>query len=442
MNKAKKLKRTLFKLIVDLEQNHREFLVNPNSDFTRFRKLDFDTVIKMILLMGAGSLKDELYSWFGLRCDNPSSSALIQQRSKICPDAFKWLFDEFNKKTAIKKTYKNMVLLAVDGSEILISHDPKDKKTYIPKLNKDKIPCKGYNSYHLNAAFDILEHTYFDVELQGQREVNERDYLTRLVDRCFEDDILFIADRGYESYNVFAHCIENNKKFLIRCKDINSNYSLSQGLRLNMEGEFDIDVRRILTTKQTNEVKLHPELYRFLSTTSRFDYVDKENPFYEINLRVVRFKISEDSYELIITNLDREEFPMEEIKKLYNMRWGIETSFRELKYTAAMVSFHGKKREFIEQEIYTSLLFYNYCERVIQNVVPKKVKSKKGYTYKINSTRAFHNLRSYLRIEKGGKEPPDIEAIISKEIEPVRPGRSDPRKIRKQQAQYFVYRLI
>ncbi|MEQ3269925.1 transposase [[Clostridium] scindens] len=35
--------------------------------------------------------------------------------------------------------------------------------------------------------------------------------------------------------------------------------------------------------------------------------------------------------ECIITNLNEKDFPMEEIKKLCRLRWGIERSFRELK---------------------------------------------------------------------------------------------------------------
>ncbi|MFQ8955335.1 MAG: transposase [Mediterraneibacter gnavus] len=62
-----------------------------------------------------------------------------------------------------------------------------------------------------------------------------------------------------------------------------------------------------------------------------------------MNFRVVRFAISEDSYESIITNLPKEDFPVEEIKKVYAMRWGIETSFRELKYAIGLCCFHSKK---------------------------------------------------------------------------------------------------
>jgi len=37
-------------------------------------------------------------------------------------------------------------------------------------------------------------------------------------------------------------------------------------------------------------------------------------------------------------------------QELYHKRWGQETSFRDLKYTIDIVSFHSKKREYVEQE--------------------------------------------------------------------------------------------
>ncbi len=64
--------------------------------------------------------------------------------------------------------------------------------------------------------------------------------------------------------------------------------------------------------------------------------MSKDDPWYEFNCRVVRFKITEDTYETVITNLSREEFSMEEIREIYNMRWGEETSFCELKYAIGL----------------------------------------------------------------------------------------------------------
>ena len=65
-----------------------------------------------------------------------------------------------------------------------------------------------------------------------------------------------------------------------------------------------------------------------------FDYIAPKDPaMYDLRFRVVRFRISGGCYETVYTNLDSETFPIGTIKELYRLRWGIETSFRELKYT-------------------------------------------------------------------------------------------------------------
>ena len=58
---------------------------------------------------------------------------------------------------------------------------------------------------------------------------------------------------------------------------------------------------------------------------------------------------------MVATNLDAEQFPAEAVKKIYAMRWGIETSFRDLKYTVGLLHFHSKKAEYIIQEIFAKL---------------------------------------------------------------------------------------
>lgn len=53
----------------------------------------------------------------------------------------------------------------------------------------------------------------------------------------------------------------------------------------------------------------------------------------------------------LYTNLDSETFPIGTVKELYRLRWGIETSFRELKYTIGLSCLHGKKTDFLLQEV-------------------------------------------------------------------------------------------
>lgn len=441
MNNVNFLRNQLYVSIDELINNYQFYLTDDRDFFSRNRKLPLKTLIESFLFMGANPIKDELYEMFDFK-NTPTSSAFIQQRRKLNYDAFRFLFESFNKKTysSKNKLFKGYRLFAVDASSIPISHDPNDKDTYIKQITKFESSAKGHNALHLIASYDLLDLTYDDVIIQGEAHMNEHDAFNTLVMLNKWIKSIFIGDRGFESLNSFVHVMKAGKKYLIRVKDINSNGLLSS-LPAQDSEEFDIDYQFIATTKQTKEVRTHKEKYKFLSTSSKFDHFEDDNPYYPIDMRIVRIKISEDKYECIITNLDRNEFSTEDIKKLYKMRWGIETSFRELKYAVGLNGFHAKNRNSIKQEIYAKLLFYNFSERIIRKVKPRLSRKKRKYAYAINSTRAFHNIRIYLKRKRGGKKPPDIETIIANDIEPIRPGRSDPRKVRKQSPIFFIYRL-
>lgn len=435
MNNSKHLKKVLLSCINDLNKFRDNFIYNPDSSFTRYRKLSLIETVKLIISMETGSLKDELYKYFGLSNHVPTSSAFIQQRSKIKIEAFQYLFDAFNQKTNKLHLYKGYKLIAIDGSTLPISYDPGDLETYSQNLGKDK---KGHNALHLHAAYDLLEKTYEDIIIEGEAKYNENAAFIDMIERYDKHRAIFIADRNYESYNLFEHVNHTKNRFVIRIKDWNSNGML-KGMHIKLAGECDTDISTTLTFKQTTDVRNHPEKYRFFPKKIRFDYLDKEQPYYDFQCRIIRFKLNNDTYECIATNLDRKEFPAEEIIKLYKMRWGIETSFRELKYAIGLNAFHSKKREFIKQEIYARLILYNFCERIIKKIIiPKK---KRKYDYQVNFTRSFHIIREYLRIKKGGKHPPDIESILIREIEPVRPGRKYPCKVRAKSTVYFTYRF-
>ena len=45
-------------------------------------------------------------------------------------------------------------------------------------------------------------------------------------------------------------------------------------------------------------------------------------PYY-LSFRVVRFKLTQDTYEVLLTNLPEDEFSVSELKELYAMRWAL-----------------------------------------------------------------------------------------------------------------------
>ena len=71
---------------------------------------------------------------------------------------------------------------------------------------------------------------------------------------------------------------------------------------------------------------------------------------------------------MLLTNLPSDKFPPHKLKEIYSMRWGIETSFRDLKYIVGMLKFHSKKSCFVTQEIYAALIMHNMTVVVSQCV--------------------------------------------------------------------------
>lgn len=151
----------------------------------------------------------------------------------------------------------------------------------------------------------------------------------------FEEKTLIIADRGYESYNIFANFKEKNIDFLIRVKQ--ERTAMREVAKLPMK-ELDVDINFTLTTTQKNVDKENGYIYiqthrnknRVYSKNTNADRFDFATP-YPMTLRVVRFQLENGLYETLATSLPR-SFSLEEIKELYHLRWKIESSFRELKY--------------------------------------------------------------------------------------------------------------
>ena len=437
--KTKKAKELLRKAVQELTECKWLFSNQPKKDFTRSRKLPFELIIKAILCMGGGSVANEMMDLFGFKEDLASTSAFVQQRAKILPEAFESLFDLFVKKTTERSTCRGLQLLAVDGSDFLTASNPDDPDSFFPGAKEQK----SYNLLHLNALYDLTRHVYVDALLQKRRCEDECGALVSMIDRSELRNVLLLADRGYESYNVLAHLQEKGWKFLIRVKD--GIGGIANGLVLPDTETFDLSVLLNLTRKQTNEVKQllkNRNHYRHIVHGSRFDFLPersrKHDPtvFYPLSFRIVRFPITENTFETVITNLDADDFPPEELKKLYAMRWGIETSFRELKYTVGLQHFHAKKVEFIHQEIFARLTMYNFYELITQSVVIQQ--NNRKYAYMVNFSAAVHVCRQFFLRDL---PPPRVEALLAKHISPIRPGRSKPRKLKPKQPFGFLYSI-
>ena len=382
------VKDKLNSIIDDMYTKRENFVKNSDKDFIRNRKITFQDTIKLILAMRGNTLNKELYDYFGKNPETiATASAFIQQRDKLEEGTMEYLFYAFNQSMIDFKTYKGYKLYAVDDSDINVAYD-KEADTYVKpaiKTKKDGTEGKGFNQVHLNAIYDLLNKVYVDASLQPRPSHDERRAFIDMFEKQeYKTKTLFIADRGYPSWNMFAHFkYKHNVDYLIRYP--NGLFNLTKDLPMT---QFDIDREITVATntayqKTNGYVYIHVKKNKMTNReyTGNTTFVDWDYGMFEkLNLRILRFELSSGVYETIITSLPRNKFPIEEIKKLYCMRWGIENSFRELKYIIGLTNLHCKREDFVVQEIYARLTMYNFCERILQYTIIEQDENRK-YQY-------------------------------------------------------------
>ena len=125
----------------------------------------------------------------------------------------------------------------------------------------------------------------------------------------------------------------------------------------------------------------------------------------------------------LTTLLDPRRHSAQALAELYGLRWQIETDFRHLKQTLGLDVLHGKTPDIVEKEIAMFALVYNLVRRVMlaeaqrRGVPPQRV--------------SFIDALRQLAWPLLGADPPLL-------LNPLRPGRVQPRVRKRRPKQYPV----
>lgn len=425
------VKKKLIDVIEAMAADPSSFVRDPEKHFTRNRKLGFADMIRFTLSVGSGSLGNEIGTFFSYAHGFPSVSAFVQQRGKILPEAFRHLMIAFDASVnAVPRLFHGYRLLAADGSDLTLPLNPAEENAF---------PKSCCSLLHLNAMYDLCSRRYLDAVIQSGYAENEYAAAVEMVDRLSDKfPVILTADRGYENYNLFAHVEERLFDYVIRVKDRDSTGILS-GISLPDSDEFDVTVDITLTRWSTGPVAVNRRDYKYLSKGTRFDYIkDSRSPDYSLSIRFLRFQLEDGRYEVLATSLPQDSFPREFLMEIYRMRWGIETSFRQLKHVLGLAAFHSKKAAFVIQEVYARLIMYNFSMYISNHVqLPEKEHRNE---LQLNFTQAIKICLYFFRC-MDDESPPDVEASILRFLLPIRHGRNLPRKAARRGVVGFNYRL-
>lgn len=421
------IKKVVMKTLNLMNDNNSSFVKCPGIDFSRNRKCSFLTLITFILSMESHTLNTEIRRFFSPKgLPVISKSAFIQQRDKLNEKVFPYLFSTINNIFPFCQKMNGYHLIAVDGSDVNLPPLKDDKNTYVRSNTSDV----GYHQLHLNAAYDLLEERYIDILPQPRAIYDEREALLTFVHRNpLPDKCLYIADRGYLSFNVLANLYTSKDSFLLRIS--NGCNSFLKRFELPESDEFDIILNFSFTRSAKNIYLQQPDKYIYIRNDCDFDLIPRgdKDTLFPVSVRLVKIRIA-NGFEYLLTDLPSKSFSMDKLKELYRMRWGIETSFRYLKYNVALNYFHSVRRDFIMQEIYARVIVYNLTMLLVHCVKPRQSTTK--YRRKISVSDAVVTFREFL-IHRIKNE--EIIASLLRYQTDIRPQRTF---IRKKHSKRFV----
>ena len=390
-----------------------------NKYFIRDRKLTPKDIVLYTLNNRGKTMKMELYDFIQLyNIDEVSAPALLKQRKKLNEDVFKILAKEslndfYGKFKEEVKTIKGYVLCAIDGSDCEIPNTKETRARYksIAATDEDRVA-----RIKLSNCYDVLNHYVLDTLIEEYKH-SELD----LADRHIENikyikkyfPIIETMDRGYFSLARFYHWINNNEKFVVR---LNKKFLKTE--QQSMTGNDEIV-----------EIKYQYDRIR--------NYKDKDVEFYNyyekgntIKLRFVNITLPTGEVETLLTNLASDEFSSEDINHIYQCRWGIETSYHELKESMEVTNISSSNDTIIKQEIYSQMFVYNIVASIENDLNTRIEQTKYKHPMKVNFNMAVGFVKRFLikiLVEeddcKRKKLSDELFANILKNLIPIRNNR-------------------
>lgn len=427
-------------------------LKKKDSDFTRNRCMNAERTVNTVLNMESQTLNRELRKAFINDDIIVSESAFEQQKAKLCPEVFRRILSDFNsgikKKPRLDGKYK---INAIDGSDANL---PRNKNsiylvtTPSGRPRKDGKPIEPYSQAHMNIMFDCTDEVYEDIVIQPKQKADERDAAIELIDRMdLSEPTIVLMDRGYESLNLIEHCNRagNNLFYVIRMK---CTGKCLHEIKMMPDGECDNNADIFVTTSSALKKTYKGQCYvhyiksvkhshkKYMSSNTRYQRWDYETSCH-VKTRLVKVRINDpetgkQEYEVLATNLPRDEFPLKRMKELYHVRWNIEVSFRNLKYALSGLVFHSRRDDFNEMEMIAHLIMYNAVSQTINAAaLPQKIGNK--HIYAISFTDTVSVVREYFRYHCT-KSPDRIFAEIMRYTHPVDSGPATVRNLKQKSA--------
>lgn len=371
-------------------------------------------IVRQILALGA------------LHTQNASSSgtsAYCQARQRLPADILPRLRCALAARAdRVRELWRGLCVKVIDGTGVSLPDTRKNQHAY-PQPGGQKPGC-GFPLLKMVGVFSLATGALLDYA-KGNKHQHELGLLHRLLD-TFKPGDLALADRGFSTYTLMALLGLRKVHSLFRLHHARPQ-DLRRGKRL---GKND----RLLVWRKPD----HWQKPRYMPKTL-WQLLPKE-----LSVRMVRFTLEIPGYRtksvtLITTLVDPQLYPASELAQLYARRWRIELWFRDIKTSMRMETLRCLSPKMVHKEIEMFLIAYNLIRCLMVDAarvhdVPVDRLSFKGT---VDSVRQFSAALAQARSRKQkDKVIGRLLEIIAQDQVPERPGRREPRAVKRRPKPY------
>jgi hypothetical protein len=359
---------------------------------------------------------------------SPDSSAYCQARAKIPLDAIEavntHLVERMQRNTPQDALWHGRHVKLVDGTGVSMPDTPENQERW-PQSTSQKPGC-GFPMMNLVGLFCLATGALIKAAT-GERRTHESKLFQRLWHFLEKGDVL-VADRGFFSFGAFANLLIRGVDALMRLPEKKLRQAI--GSQVPKGESFDV----LVTWQRPAQPPpaMSPQEFALLPES--------------IRIRVVRYRIAQPGFRTrsvtLVTTLLDATISAADLAALYFRRWGVELHFREIKTLLNMDVLRCLTPHMIERELRMHFVAYN----LIRCVMQKAALAHGADLNRLSFKGSLDTVRHFAAAAHAAEAKPRTVAALVDEMllaiacdpNPYRPGRSEPRALKRRRKNYHL----
>lgn len=363
----------------------------------------------------------------GKKACSPDTSSYCQARVRLPGQAVVELTrqtgQELHRQAPQGWLWKLRRVLMVDGSTATMADTPENQAEY-PQSRTQKAGL-GFPILRLVVLLSLSVGTVLECAIGSCRgkQTGEQSLFRQMWDALQPGDVV-LGDRLYDSYRDAA---------LLRARGVDVVFGKSQSRRC----DFRMGRRLGRDDHVVTWERPRYDRSRFASR-QEWESLPETMEIRETRLVVRRRGYRTRTVVIVTTLLDAELYPARDLMDLFSQRWHCELDLRSIKQALGMGHLRCKTPAMVRKELWTYFLAYN----LIRTHMAQAAALHDGTPRTLSFTAAqklIHYFAPYLSMAEGDElrrlETELLSAIARCRL-PSRPGRKEPRAIKKRQQKY------